>query len=87
MVKATAIMPDGRVLLVLGISHGNVDRLKQGDPIYFDPAALRITPGTPIGAIALFYGKDEAELARTLRTLIGPQTDVIVVPHGDGKPV
>ena len=35
MVKATAKMADGRVLIVMGISEGNVDRLKKGDPIYF----------------------------------------------------
>jgi hypothetical protein len=86
MVKATAKMADGRVLIVLGISGGNVDRLKKGDPIYFDPAALRIAPGTTIGGITLFYGADEAELTRTLRTLIGPQTEVIVVPRGDARP-
>jgi len=87
MVKATAKMSDGRVLIVMGISQGNVARLKHGDPIYFDPAALRIDPGTTIGGITLFYGETEAELERTLRTLIGPQTEVIVVPRGDSKPI
>jgi hypothetical protein len=86
MVKAMATMPDGRVLIVMGISEGNVERLKKGEPIYFDPAALRIKEGATIGAIALFYGEDEAELTRTLRTLIGPKTDVIVVPRGDARP-
>ena len=38
-----------------------------------------------IGGITLFYGADEAECARTLRTLIGPQTEVIVVPRGDAR--
>jgi hypothetical protein len=86
MIKAMATMPDGRVLIVLGISQGNIDRLKQGEPIYFDPAALKIAPGTAIGGITLFYGKDDAELGRTIRTLIGPQTNVITVPKGDGRP-
>lgn len=86
MVKCMATMPDGRVLIVLGISEGNVARLKHGEPIYFDPAALKIAPGATIGAITLFYGRDEAELARTLKTLIGPQTDVIAVPRGDERP-
>ncbi len=79
-------MADGRVLIVMGISQGNVDRLKHGEPIYFDPAALRIPPGTAIGGITLFYSTDEADLVRTLRTLIGPDTEVIAVPKGDARP-
>ena len=68
MVKAKATGKDGRAIIVLGISQGNVDRLKAGEPIYFDPAPLRIAPGTPIGAITLFYGKTDADLAQTLGT-------------------
>lgn len=86
MVKATATLEDGRVLIVLGISELNVVKLKKGEPIYFDPAALKIAPGTTIGAITVFYGRDEEELARTIRTLIGPKTDVITVPRGDRRP-
>ena len=86
MVKARATLPDGRVLIVMGLSDGNIDRLKQGEPIYFDPAQLKITPGTVVGAITVFYGRDEAELARTLKTLIGPKTEVINVPRGDERP-
>lgn len=86
MVKATAMMADGRALIVMGISEENVKRLKNGQPIYFDPATLKIAPGTAVGAITLFYGKDEGELARTIHTLIGPRTDVINVPRGDERP-
>lgn len=86
MVKAMATLPDGRALIVMGISAGNVDRLKAGQPIYFDSSQLHIKPGTGLGVITLFYGENDAELARVLKTLIGPQTDVVVVPHGDGKP-
>lgn len=86
MVKAKATMRDGRVLIVMGISEGNVERLKNGQPIYFDPAALRIAPGTTIGAITLFYGADDAELGRTLKTMIGPETEIINVPRGDERP-
>jgi len=83
MVKAKATTPDGRVLIVMGISEDNVLRLERGLPIHFDPAALRIAPGTTIGGITLFYGTTDAELVRTLKTLIGPRTDVVVIPHGD----
>jgi hypothetical protein len=86
MVKATFTTSGGRAVIVIGISQGNVDRLQAGQPIYFDPAVLKIAPGTPIGGITLFYGVDEAELARTLRTLIGPETEIIVVPQGDARP-
>jgi hypothetical protein len=87
MVKAMARLADGRVLLVLGISDGNIARLKNGEPIYFDSSTMRIEPGLTIGAITVFYGRDEDELARTIRTLIGPRTEVIVVPRGDERPV
>jgi hypothetical protein len=86
MVKAKATLADGRTLLVLGISEANVERLKAGDPIYFDAAQLRIAPGEPLGHVTVFYGKDEAELARTIRTLIGPATEVINIPRGDERP-
>jgi hypothetical protein len=87
MVKAMARLSDGRVLLVLGISDGNIARLKKGEPIYFDAAAVKLNPHELLSAaVTLFYGKDEAELGRTLKTLIGPETEVITVPRGDERP-
>jgi hypothetical protein len=86
MVKAKATMHDGRVAIVMGISQANVDRLKQGQPIYFDPAALHIAPGATIGGITLFYGETDALLADSLKALIGPDTEVIDVPRGDDRP-
>jgi hypothetical protein len=86
MVKAVARMPDGRVLLVLGISAVNVDRLRQGQPIHFDPSTLQIAPGETIGGVVLFYKPHDQDLARELTTLIGPDTEVIAVPHGDDRP-
>jgi hypothetical protein len=76
MLKAMARLENGRFLIVLGITDGNVQRMKEGQPIYFDPVSIEIPPGSEIQAITLFYGKDEAELARTVRTLIGPTTKV-----------
>lgn len=87
MVKAMARLSDGRVLLVLGISDGNIARLKQGEPIYFDGAAVKLEPHEILGAaVTLFYGKDEAELGRTLKTLISPETEVHIIPRGDERP-
>jgi hypothetical protein len=81
MIKASARMADGRILLVLGVSEGNLTRLRQGQPIAFDAAAMRFAPGDALGQLVLFYGKDEAELARTMRTLIGPETEIIAIPQ------
>jgi hypothetical protein len=86
MIKAKAMMPDGRALIVMGISQQNVDRLKAGDPIYFDPAALKIAPGTAIGGITLFYAATDGELARVLSALTGPLTVVYTAPRGDPRP-
>jgi hypothetical protein len=86
MIKATAKLPDGRVLMVLGLSEGNVLRLKAGDPIYFDVGAMKLAPTDRLGAVTVFYGQDEAALANTIRDLIGPTTTIISVPRGDPRP-
>jgi hypothetical protein len=85
MIKAMAHTAKGDII-VLGISAENMRRLIDGQPILFDPAALHITPGTTIVGITLFYGETDQELARLMKTLIGPQTEVIVVPRGDERP-
>ena len=86
MIKAMAKMADGRYLVVMGISERNVEHLREGKPIYFDPAALKIPAGATIGGITLFYGADEPALMREIRTLMGPQTEAIAVPRGDERP-
>ena len=86
MLKACARLGDGRILVVLGITDANVDQLKQGDPIYFDTAQLRFQPGDTVGAITVFYGATEHEVARAVRTLIGPGTEVIAASRGPGRP-
>lgn len=85
MIKAMAHTAKGDII-VLGISAENVRRLIDGQPILFDPAALHIEPGTPIAGITLFYGETDQELVGLMKELIGPKTDVIVVPRGDQKP-
>jgi hypothetical protein len=85
MIKAMAHTAKGDII-VLGISAENVRRLIDGQPILFDPAALHIKPGTTIVGITLFYGETEQVLTRQLKALIGPGTEVIVVPHGDETP-
>lgn len=85
MVKAIARGKDGRQVLVLGISAGNVDRLKQGQPIYFDMGQLH-TPDSAIGHVTIFYGESELTLRTTLANLIGPDTEIIDIPQGPESP-
>lgn len=85
MTKAMARLSDGTYLLVLGISAGNVARLQAGDPIYFDPAAIKIPPEGRISKVALFYGHTDADLTRTLRGLIGPETVVHEIPEAPAR--
>jgi hypothetical protein len=84
MIKAKVDGPTG-TFIVMGISADNVRFLKDGRPIVYTPASLHIAPGTTIAGITLFYGETDQELARTMKTLIGPQTEVIVVPRGDDQ--
>lgn len=62
MIKARGTDADGRPLLVLGLSHGNLDRLRAGEPIKFD-GALYGYPGT----ILIFSGKDEVAMGESLQ--------------------
>jgi hypothetical protein len=86
MIKATARLKDGRVLLVLGLSEGNVQHMKAGRPIYFDIDALKLGPDDRLGVVTVFYGPDEATLTASIKSMIGPQTEVISVPKGDPRP-
>lgn len=86
MFKAKALLDNGTTLLVMGITAGNVDRLKQGQPIAFNTADLHIAPGETVSHVTLFYAETEAELARVVRTLIGPETVVKdIQPPASGK--
>lgn len=80
MVKATARLDDGRTLLVLGLSFENVRRLMANQPIDFDMATLSVPADAPVGKVCIFCMQDEAELARTMKGFIGPETDVRVIP-------
>ena len=46
-----------------GITAGNVERLKQGDPIVIDMSEL----GVPQMTITIFYGETEEAIARELQ--------------------
>jgi CRP-like cAMP-binding protein len=88
MVKAQVKLQDGRFLVMLGLSDENIRRMKKGDPIGFDAATLRMGPGDVLGKLVLFYGEDEATLHQLVKGLIGPDTEVLVIPRSDPtKPV
>lgn len=61
MIKARGTAPDGRPVLVLGLSHDNLDRLRAGQPITFDAK-----PYGYDGEILIFAGKTEKAMADAL---------------------
>ena len=76
MIKFTATTADGRKLLGLGLSHENLERLKNNQTIRFK--------GEPLGMrgvdILIFAGKTEASMSEeldpaiTLKTIIRDKT-------------
>jgi predicted alpha/beta-fold hydrolase len=77
MIKATATTPDGRTLLIVGLSFGNLDkfRAEPGDTfIRIDGAT---TGGIPIDVV-IFSGETEAHLAKLIEPAIGAATKVHV---------
>jgi len=70
---ASALLDNGRTLLVLGLSTQNRERLAQGQPIQIS----RETHGVAIPAdvaIMIFAGETEESMGRSLGALIGPET-------------
>lgn len=72
MIKFTADRA-GRTLIGLGISAGNVQRLKEGKPIHIHLEELNL----PWKAdIMIMYGETEQALADELKEFISPETVV-----------
>jgi hypothetical protein len=74
MMKATATLPDGRQLLMIGLSNGNLDTFR-AQPL---DSMIRID-GRQIGLgidVLLFSGRTEAEIAHAMSKMIGPHTKV-----------
>lgn len=79
MIKAIAHGANGRKTLVLGLSFGNLDKLRTeaGDTY------IRVD-GRELGLdidIMLISGETEAHIAETLRGGIGPDTKINVSPR------
>lgn len=79
MITALANTPDGKRVIVLGVSRGNIDRLLAGQPI---DITAESHPGFPPDLnIAIFFGETERDLTQSLQELITEETKVTVVPR------
>jgi hypothetical protein len=72
MIKLAATTDKGRKLVLLGITEGNVGRLREGKPIHIHGEELNL-PGFEIW---ITLGADEDALAKQFSPLIGPETAV-----------
>jgi hypothetical protein len=75
MFLASASLDHDEQLLVMGLSHANLERLKQGQPIQ----CSRETHGLAVPAglkILIFTGESEEAMKQTMAGLIGPTTVV-----------
>lgn len=64
MIRASAPTADGGTLIVLGLTPGNLRRLREGQPIYVDAAEL----GAPAGVkVAIMFGQTERAIVAELR--------------------
>lgn len=70
---------DGKPLTVimLGLSHRNLDELKKGHPIIVKGADVH-APGYEI---IIFSGETEQAMAREVHELIGPETKTSIDPR------
>ena len=79
MIKAIAKLADGRDLLVLGLSFGNLDKFRA------EPGSTYIKiDGRQFGMatnVLIFSGETEAHCADTIKDFIGPGTSVSVDPR------
>jgi len=72
MIKATMSTPDGRQILLIGLSHANLDRLKADGLNGY----IRIKDiGLPFDVI-ITCGKTEQDIVNEFKQFIGPETKV-----------
>jgi hypothetical protein len=80
MIKMVANAKRGNrplTVVLLGLSHQNLDRLKAGEPITVKGDDVHL----PGAEIVIFSGKDERTMQREMQELIGPETDVRIDPR------
>lgn len=71
MIKAKAMLKGDRPLYLFGLSAMNLAKLSGGQPIR---VLLEGLGG--VGEVVIMYGETEADIARELADLIGPETRV-----------
>lgn len=79
MLKAVATGPDGKSLLIIGLSFGNLDRFRAEPGDTFIKISGK-EMGLPIDVLIL-SGETEAHLAETMKSGIGPDTEVHIDPR------
>ncbi len=62
MIKFKTTGKNGAVLLGFGLEEGNIERLKAGQPIYFQLDELGIEGHD----VMIMYGKDQADITKQL---------------------
>jgi len=66
MIKFQATNPEnGRKILGLGLSHGNLDRLKEGKPIHFNAEQMGL-PMLNVNEVLIYVGATEESMRRDL---------------------
>jgi hypothetical protein len=69
MIKFTGSSDDGRVLVGLGLSEGNLQMMRKGNPIHIFGAEMN----SPVDII-IFWGATDQALAEAMKPYIGPET-------------
>jgi hypothetical protein len=79
MIKATGKGPTGNDTLHIGLSFGNLDRLR-AQPLNTFIEIDGKEMGIPFDVV-IFSGKTEADMAQAMGAAIGPDTKVVVDPR------
>ncbi len=66
MIKFAATSPNGRKILGIGLSYGNLDRLKAGNPIHFNAEEMGL-PGFYFDEVLIYAGATEESMCRDLQ--------------------
>lgn len=72
MIKMAGTSVDGRQVILLGLSEGNLKRLRERKPIHIHSEEFNI-PGIDV---IICWGPTEDDLMKELQSLIGPETEM-----------
>lgn len=75
MIRFRATAEDGSTVIGLGITDGNIDRLRQGRPIWVEGGSV----GVPGVKVVIYWGRDEYDATEQVSALLGPDTQIV---HG-----